>query len=260
MGAVPRKLRDDARAWSVSPDGSLVAFTANPGNLASHYSTSWYYGFGHREIWLMGRNGEQARKVCETDENSAFWRAQWSPDGQRVAYLRFHQTPEKFEIAIESRDLKGGPPTTILSGEGFEDFRWLSDGRIIYSLDEPDPNAWMCNFWETRIKARTGKPDEKSWRLTNWAGFCESGFSATSDGKELAFRKSNRESSVYVADLEASFVFVLNTLVTGRVVPGRCEAEHQRAESAPHKACTSPRSGGLHLKRRAQTRIEQRIR
>jgi serine/threonine protein kinase len=70
MGAAPRKMRDDARAWSVSPDGSLIAFTANPGNLASHYSTSWYYGFGHREIWLMGRNGEQARKVC------ADWRGQ----------------------------------------------------------------------------------------------------------------------------------------------------------------------------------------
>jgi serine/threonine protein kinase/Tol biopolymer transport system component len=202
MGAVPRKLRDGARAWSVSPDGSLVAFTANPGNLATHYSTSWYYGFGHREIWLMGRNGEQARKVCETDENSAFWRVQWSPDGQRLAYLKFHETPEKFEIAIESRDLKGGPPTTILSGEGFEDFRWLPDGRMIYSLDEPDSNAWMCNFWETRLKARTGEPVEKPRRLTNWGGFCESGFSATSDGKELAFRKSSRESSVYVADLE----------------------------------------------------------
>jgi len=202
MGAVPHKLRDDARAWSVSPDGSLIAFTANAGNLASRYSTSWYYGFGHREIWLMGRNGEQARKVCETDENSAFWRVQWSPDGRRLAYLKFHKTPEKFEIAIESRDLKGGLPTTILSGQGFEDFRWLPDGRMIYSLDEPDPNAWMCNFWETRIKARTGELAERPWRLTNWAGFCESGFSATSDGKELAFRKSNRESSVYVADLE----------------------------------------------------------
>jgi Tol biopolymer transport system component len=60
----------------------------------------------------------------------------------------------------------------------------------------------MCNFWETRLKARTGEPVEKPRRLTNWGGFCESGFSATSDGKELAFRKSSRESSVYVADLE----------------------------------------------------------
>ena len=201
MGGAPHKLRDDVRAWSVSPDGSLVAFTTNEGKLSSHYSTSWYYGFGHREIWLMGPNGENARKLCESDENSAFWRVQWAPDGRRVAYLKFHETPEKFEVAIESRDLKGGPPTTMLSGMGLEDFRWLPDGRIIYSLDEPDRNTWMCNLWEARVDTRTGKA-EKPWRLTNWVGFCESGLSVTADGRRLAFRKSARRSSVYVADLK----------------------------------------------------------
>jgi serine/threonine protein kinase len=204
MGGAPHKLRDDVRAWSVSPDGSLVAFTANPGKLSSQYSTSWYYGFGHREIWLMEPNGEQARRLCETDENSAFWRVQWAPDGQRVAYLKFHEKPEKLEVAIETRDLKGGSPTTILSVAGIEDFRWLPDGRLIFSLDEPDPNAWMCNFWEMRIDTRTGEPRGKPWRLTNWAGFCESGLSVAADGKRLAFRKSARQSSVYVADLKAN--------------------------------------------------------
>jgi serine/threonine protein kinase len=204
MGGEPRKLRDDARAWSVSPDGSLVAFTTNPGKLLSHHSTSWYYGFGHREIWLMEPNGQQAGKLCETDENSAFWRVQWTPDGQRVVYLKFHKGPEKFEVTIESRDLKGGPPTTILSAERLEDFRWLPDGRMIYSLDEPGPNSWMCNLWETRIDARTGEPYQKPKRLTNWAGFCESGFSVTADGTRLAFRKWTRQSTVYVADLEAN--------------------------------------------------------
>ena len=199
-----RKLRDDSRAWSVSPDGSLVAFTTNAGKLSSRYSTSWYYGFGHREIWLMGPEGEQPRKLCETDEDSAFWRVQWSPDGQRVAYLKFHQAPEQLEIAIESRDLRGGPPSTLLSEPGIEDFRWLPDGRMIYSLDEPDPNSWTCNFWEARIDAQAGELRGKPRRLSNWAGFCESGLSVTADGRRLAFRKSMHQSSVYVADLEAN--------------------------------------------------------
>jgi serine/threonine protein kinase len=54
--------------------------------------------------------------------------------------------------------------------------------------------------------------------------------------------------------------FILNALVTGRVVLGRCEAERLRAESAPHKACTSPISKELRLKLRAQKRIERKIR
>ena len=202
IGGPPRKLRDDARAWSVSPDGGLVAFTTNPGKLSSHYNTSWYYGFGHREIWLMQSNGAQSRKLCETDENSAFWRIQWTPDGQRVVYLKFHNAPEKFEAVIESRDLKGGPPVTVFPGGGVEDFRWLPDGRMIYSLDEPDPNAWMCNLWQARVDARTGELQEKPARLTNWTESCESGLSLTTDGKRLAFRKWTRQSSVYVADLQ----------------------------------------------------------
>ncbi len=203
IGVAPHKLRDDARAWAVSPDGSLLAFTTHPGKLSSYFSTSWYEGSGHREIWLMRPDGQQARKLCGTDENSAFWRLQWTADGQRLVYLRFREMAEKFEIAIESRDLKGGPPTVILSRAGLEDFRWLPDGQMIYSLDEPDPNAWMCNLWETRIDARTGKPDENSRRLTNWAGVCELGLSVTADGKQLALRKSMRQSSVYIADIEA---------------------------------------------------------
>ena len=41
-GGAPRKLRDNAIAWSVSPDGSLISFGTNKGRL------------GEREIWLMG--------------------------------------------------------------------------------------------------------------------------------------------------------------------------------------------------------------
>src|ERR1700736_5890609 len=47
----PRKVRDDATAWSLSPDGSQIAFTAVPGL------------FGSREIWRMTREGERAQKV-----------------------------------------------------------------------------------------------------------------------------------------------------------------------------------------------------
>src|SRR5260370_13944196 len=55
-GGPPRKLRDAAYADSISPDGSTIAFNANPGKLADH------------EIWLMGSYGSQARTLYEAGD------------------------------------------------------------------------------------------------------------------------------------------------------------------------------------------------
>src|SRR4029077_8633489 len=97
FGRAPRKMRDDATAWSVSPDGSQIVFTAVPSV------------FGSREIWLMTSQGEQARKLfAATDESSGFTRIAWSPDGKRIGYLKFHQMSDRFELSIETRALTGG--------------------------------------------------------------------------------------------------------------------------------------------------------
>jgi eukaryotic-like serine/threonine-protein kinase len=71
-GGPPHMLRGDALAWTVSRDGSWVAFGTNLGRL--------YY----RELWLMRPDGAETRKVYDVDENSAIGGAEWSPDGQRV--------------------------------------------------------------------------------------------------------------------------------------------------------------------------------
>jgi eukaryotic-like serine/threonine-protein kinase len=62
LGEQPRKLRDNADAYAVSPDGSSIAFLTNTGRI------------GDREIWLMTQNGERAQKLIDTDENSALSR------------------------------------------------------------------------------------------------------------------------------------------------------------------------------------------
>jgi serine/threonine protein kinase len=202
-GGAPRKLRDDAYAWSLSPDGSSVAFTTNPGRLASYYP--WpNYGFGDREIWLMDANGGRPRELFGLDENGGFANVQWSPDGQRVAYLKFHEGAGRFDVAMESRSLKGGPATTVLSEAKLQGFRWLPDGRLIYSLAESDPNGGSCNFWEMPIEARTGQPGERARRLTNWAGFYLDSMTGTASGKRLAFRRLRAQGGAFVAELAAN--------------------------------------------------------
>src|SRR5207253_3578387 len=133
LGGAPRKIRHEATAWSVSPDGSKVVFTTNTGSL------------GDREVWLMGPNGEQPEKLLAANDGSAFAAVKWSPDGERLAYLRLRliqtrQHEDRFEIAIETCDSKGQSPSTVFSSSTVRDFYWVSPGRIIYSRADTEPN------------------------------------------------------------------------------------------------------------------------
>jgi eukaryotic-like serine/threonine-protein kinase len=189
LGEPPRKLRDNAIAWFVSPDGSLISFGTNKGRL------------GEREIWLMGSSGEQARKLFDTDEESSIAGMGWSPDGKRVLYVKTDQSGD----TLLNRNLTGGPRTTLFApGEmkKVRDLIWLADGRLLYSREEPESFfGSACNFWEMRLDAHTGEAVEKPRRLTNWSGLCMSGMSETSDGKKLVFLKSAGKQTSFLADV-----------------------------------------------------------
>jgi eukaryotic-like serine/threonine-protein kinase len=197
LGGTPHKLRDEAYGYSVSPDGSSIAFGTNKGRL------------GEREIWLMAPDGEQARKLYEANEDSAIFGLTWSPDQQRVIYIRSDESGD----TLLSRELEGGPPSTLflLSPSWVKkvrDFSWLPDGRLIYSM-EPEALRSTCDFWMMRIDTRTGQVIEKPKRLTNWSGFCMAGMSATADGKRLAFLEWESHPTSYMADLAAGGTQIL---------------------------------------------------
>ena len=188
LGGEPRMIRDDGEAFSVSPDGSLLDFGTNQNT------------FGYREIWVMGPNGEQARKYLEADENSAILGGQWSPDGKRFGYLKI----DKSGAFVESRDLKSGLTTTVLADrdDRMVTLFSLPDGRLIYGLRESERSR-SCNFWDIRTDPRTGEPITKPRRITNWVGFCLDVESVTADGKRLTFLEWASDESVYVATLGA---------------------------------------------------------
>jgi serine/threonine protein kinase/Tol biopolymer transport system component len=204
VGGAARKLRDDADTQEISPDGSLLAFTTNPGKI------------GDRELWVMDSNGEHARKLWEGDENTSYPDVHWSPDGQRMAYFRFHQTPAKWEEFLENRDLRGGPPTVILSSGpwwqkgGLRNFLWLPGGRVIYILGDNDLNGFSCNYWEILVNEQTGEPRSQPRQLTNWAGFCMQYMTVTADYKHIAYLRFSSQRSVEVADLDANGTRISN--------------------------------------------------
>jgi eukaryotic-like serine/threonine-protein kinase len=192
LGGAPREIHEGGLAWSVSPDGSLIAFT----------STSL-----DSDIWLMGANGEEPRKIVTADEGEFLIGVNWSPDSRRIAYgrLRFASG----ECTIESRDLKGGQPAVVLSdpklARGLSGVWWLADGRMIYSLGEAAPTFGLgdTNLWQIKVDAGSGQPAGKPGRITNWTGFSLAGPNATDDGKRLVFSRVSAQGDVYVGDLEA---------------------------------------------------------
>ena len=187
----PRKLREDGCIQSISRDGTQIAFT-----MTGHRSDQ----FGN-QVWLTGPNGEQSHQAFESDESSRYEAVRWSPDGHRLVYLRTFESGDTTNAVVQSRDLQGGPPVTICSAKNLGDFYWLPGGRLIQSLWERGSNVDDLNFYETPVDPRTGKPLSEPKRLTNWTGSGMGNFSATTDGKRLAFTRGSGQGSVYIADL-----------------------------------------------------------
>jgi|SRR5579863_4509930 len=192
LGRTPRQLRDDGYVNSVSPDGSLIAITTGVRRA------------GSAEIWLMGVHGEDHHRLAVAKQNEGFVGVVWSPDSRRIAYQKIQEEPTKVECSIEDRDLRGGPPATVLSDPKlcFKGWWWSPGGRMIYALAEPPPNDTDTNLWEIEVDLLTGQPSGKPRRITKWAGASILWPNGTADGKRLVFLKEDQQSDVYVGDLE----------------------------------------------------------
>ena len=188
IGGPPRKLSDAFIAWAVSPDGSSIVYsTANA-------------KFGVLDIWIMNEDGQGAHKLTQSDELSSFDKVVWSPDNQRIAYLRYLYFARESETKIEIRDAKGGAPLFVVSRPGISELLWLPDGRLIFAQQESS-NLAACNLWQLQVDGRTGRPRGEPERLTNWPDVCAAELSVSADRRRLALQKLSWRGSVYVADL-----------------------------------------------------------
>jgi serine/threonine protein kinase len=204
-GGPPGKLRDAAIAWSVSRDGSMIAFGADSGR------------FGERELWVMGPNGEQARRILQVDEGRGVCCLSFFQDGRRVSYVTSHKSGDAFV----TQDLNGGPVATVMDESatmaGYNGV-WLPDGRLIYS---DCVLAGLCTYWIERFDTRSGRLTEKARRVTDVMGASAYGASATPDGRLVAFIRSTESGTSYVADLEADATHI------GRVAHFTLDESHE---------------------------------
>jgi serine/threonine protein kinase/Tol biopolymer transport system component len=188
----PQKLaevEDMFGGGTVSPDGLKVAYERLRASI------------GAREIWIMGAHGEAPHRIFTAENRATINGIAWSPTGNRIAYLYRRVAGDHTQIMIESCDLGGAVPSTVLLDNHLSAFTWTPSGRFIYSRNTERGSSESDNLWELQVNAGNGTPQGKARQLTDWSGFSVYSFSATADTKQLAFLRGNSHASVFVGDL-----------------------------------------------------------
>ncbi len=150
----------------------------------------------------MDGNGESPRKLLQGAHGDRFLQVQWSPAGDRIATLKSRSEGDKPVEIIETVPQRGGAGSMILSAAGVRSFCWSSDGRIIYSIEEPPPNGRDTNLWELRVDSSATKAIGSPRRITSWAGLSLSDLSLSADGRHLVLVNAGNRSDLYMAALD----------------------------------------------------------
>jgi serine/threonine protein kinase len=193
FGGAPRKLRSFARSAVVSPQGTSIAFIGGQSN----------------EIWVMGANGEDPRKLFSSENERCVGLA-WSPTGQRLAFIRPKSTGSDFGGSIETVALEGETPHSVFSDPRLASMvtianrlLWVRDGRLIFAKSEQFGTS-DANLWEIMTDPQTGRVSGQPAKLTNWYGVFPALASMSRDASRLAVTKTHSINDVYVGELKES--------------------------------------------------------
>jgi eukaryotic-like serine/threonine-protein kinase len=195
LGSSPRKLVEGTGGGAVSPDGSSISYSKDPG------------AFGSREIWLMGPQGESPHRILAAEPQSGFLHIKWSPAGNRILYQHITTRGK----SVESCNLNGEAKSAVLSDNFLVNSEWIRPGRFIFSRAVEGSPVLASNLWELNVDAETGIPRGKERRLTDWSGFLVFGMSAAANGKQLAFLRGTYQAPVLIADVADDGKRLLNT-------------------------------------------------
>jgi serine/threonine protein kinase len=190
FGGAPRKLRSGSEGPVASPQGSSIAFIG---------------GRGH-EIWVMGPNGENPRKIL-TSENTLYSALTWSPTGERLAYLKAAAGGDGGSIETVSMD--GKPPSVVISdplllNTDNPPLLWVRDGRMVFGLSTEGTGNNGASPWEVMTDLQTGKPSGKPRKIPNWNGLWFGSASVSRDGSRFIVVKSHFRDDVYIGQLKDS--------------------------------------------------------
>ena len=181
FGGAPRFIRDDVRDVSVSPDGSLIAFTTNTQDA----------------LWVMNTAGEQVRKVVTAAQGYSFEDPAWYPGTHNIVYLSVERA--SYKSSFQSFDLETGRPAGFRSPLGKAgEFCILQDGRVWFL----STNERGIALDELQADLNARRPASDPTPIRQWDGIVAYRLTASADGKHLAVLRRVSEGGVFVARLK----------------------------------------------------------
>jgi Tol biopolymer transport system component len=109
---------------SWSPDGELLT-----------YARHTYAATGEERLYLRPRQGEE-QLIGPAYEGPAYaTQPVFSPDGNQITYLAFHDGPETKDVTVMVLDLAGDESRPLGQFEGVWELDWTSDGnQLVFSI------------------------------------------------------------------------------------------------------------------------------
>jgi eukaryotic-like serine/threonine-protein kinase len=188
FGGTPRRLRSHSYySFEVSPQGSQIAFISEHGH----------------EIWVMGPEGQNPKKVLAS-EKETFEAVTWSPSGNRLAFIK--PSEKGNGGSIETVALEVGEPRAVLmdgrlSTSDLPPILWLSDGRLIFSMEEATGGSGG-NLWELMTDPQSGAAGGEKTKITDADGVYFYDLSSSAEKKQLVAVKTHNRDDVYVGELK----------------------------------------------------------
>jgi Tol biopolymer transport system component/DNA-binding winged helix-turn-helix (wHTH) protein len=188
VGGEPRKLLDEGRSPSISPDGSQIAFLFGPET--------------NEEIWIAQADGQRPRRLLAVS-GTFVGQLAWSPNSRRIAYVSGKYQHDMYaDTRIETINLPDGQQTLVFTqAELGPSLIWTSENHLLFSLHEPSPSQDDSNVWSVGIDEATGRIWGPKHRITSAPGYVGD-LSISANGHRLSLAKYTLQPDVYVAELK----------------------------------------------------------